>query len=81
MPQALILIIAAMTQEPEKIRKALGDVLYYQIVSKYAHPYKQEKPRKLAFLPDLQDLCFSFRCSKATPFHTWRYNLRLQYFC
>ena len=30
MPQALILIIAAMTQEPEKIRKALGDVLYYQ---------------------------------------------------
>ena len=30
MPQALILIIAAMTKEPEKISKALRDVTYYQ---------------------------------------------------
>ena len=43
MPQALILIIAAMTQEPEKIRKALRDVTYYQKSNSKAYRSHQKK--------------------------------------
>jgi len=45
MSQALILIIAAMTQELEKIRKALGDVLYYQ--KNNAKAYHSHRKKKL----------------------------------
>ena len=45
MPQALILIIAAMTQEPEKIKKALRDVIYYQ--KNNAKAYRSHRKKRL----------------------------------
>lgn len=44
-PQALILIIAAMTQEPQKIKKAIRDVAYYQ--RNNAKAYRSHRKKKL----------------------------------
>jgi hypothetical protein len=45
MPQALILIIASMTQEPQKIRKAIRDVAYYQ--KNNAKAYRSHRKKRL----------------------------------
>ncbi len=43
MPQALILIVAAMTQELAKIKKALRDVSYYQMSNTKAYHSHRKK--------------------------------------
>jgi len=45
MPQALHLILAATTQDPSEIRRALRDVAYYQ--KSNAKAYRSHRKRRL----------------------------------